>query len=188
MIDLDDFEITPDAEEVPLCLRGDLVARIDQLERDLKEALVDDERENRRPQAPALAEQVEELRREADGFTKVFRIQSIPRSDWKKLRREHPPEDDHVRMGLDFNPETFPVAAFAACLVSIDGDPVAPMDYPKAERFLDSITEGQFMRLWTAVNNVNVRSGGALPKSDLVTGILRYSEPTSTTPSPEESR
>ena len=60
-----------------------------------------------------------------------------------------------------------PVAAIAACSVE------PKMNAEQAERLADTVSDGEFSKLWQAVLAANLRVGDGTPKSVLATTILR---------------
>lgn len=120
---------------VPICLRGDLVAEHEQLERRLEDA-------NRRAVdslagngAGELIDQLEALQGEMRDSTVIFRLRALPKSKWRALVAQHPPrqDDDGKPIPEDVangaNLETLLDAIVRACLVEpeIDDDTWALM-------------------------------------------------------------
>jgi hypothetical protein len=100
-------------ETVPICLRGDLVAQFEKLERDLDKA----QRKSANSLAGAgtrqLAQEIEALREEMEASTVVFHMRGMPDKRWQALTAQHPPRrtedgDVHDRDKLlGVNSETF---------------------------------------------------------------------------------
>ncbi|MGI5155829.1 hypothetical protein [Microbispora sp. CA-102843] len=139
---------------VPLCLRGDLMAVWEQLDREFREAntSVDDEvtASGRSAKAAKLAREMEDLRREMQAATRVFVLQAARRPDWLRMVKEHSRNED----GDDLNQESFSVAIVAACCT----DPV--MTPAQAEQLKDELTDGQWEELAKAVMRLNRTSPG----------------------------
>lgn len=108
---------------VPVCLRGDLAAEHEELERRLDEA-------NRRPAeslagngAGELADRLEELEAEMRAATVTFRLRALPKPVWRALLAAHPPRQDDdgnpiaEDTAIGINMETFWDAMIRACLV-----------------------------------------------------------------------
>jgi hypothetical protein len=169
----------PVSRTVRLCLRGDLIAAREQAERDLLVARVDDERQNRTPEAPAIAERILELEAEADNAAAEFHICAVGRTRWNGLLDENPATDKDIANDLDYG-QGFPVAAIAACCV----DPAMTVD--QVNQLLEVISTRQYMDLWGSVLSVNMGADD-LPKSVAATATLRDSVPKSTTAVLEES-
>ncbi|MFE3452379.1 hypothetical protein ACFXJ8_25995 [Nonomuraea sp. NPDC059194] len=142
--------------EVPIVMRGDLQARFEELERALDIA-------RRRPESDSLAggggdarriaEEIEALRAEMQGHVRVFLLRALPRKAWSDLVKEHPARKQDTSAGVDFNRDTLPVAALAACSVK------PRMAEEKAGRLVDALTQGQWMTLWNAILELNGGSG-----------------------------
>lgn len=161
---LDDFHL-PEAS-VPICARGDLQAEFDQLAQELEVA-------RRSPDADtlagtsgrtrAIAERMEELRQEMKAHTRVFRFRALPQRKWSDLLAAHPARKEDAP--ADFNRETFPVAALAACAVH------PKMTVEQAGKLVDRISSGQWSRLWLAILNLQ-QGGGDVPFSAAASAIL----------------
>ncbi|MGW4663177.1 hypothetical protein [Streptosporangium sandarakinum] len=151
---------------VPICMRGDLQARFEELERQLEAA-------RRRPESDSLAgtsgearriaEEMEELRQEMQRYVRVILLRALPRKQWSDLVKEHPPRKQDAP--ADHNRETFPVAALAACSVK------PRMSEDKAGRLVDAVTQGQWVTLWNTVLELNGGSG-EVPFSAASSAIL----------------
>lgn len=77
---------------VPICLRGDLVAEFEDLERQLEEAVREDKRDSLEDPGPvAVAERMQQLRAEMAEFTYPFRLRAMPRTAWREFVAQHPP-------------------------------------------------------------------------------------------------
>lgn len=108
---------------VPICLRGDLVAELEEIERQLEDV-------NRRP-ADSLAgtgsgeliDRIEALQDEMRASTVTFRLRALPKPQWRALLAEHPPRRDAQDNPLQddaaagVNLDTFFDAIIRACLV-----------------------------------------------------------------------
>lgn len=115
---------------VPICLRGDLVAAHEQLERQLADIA-------RRPVdslagsgAGEIADRIEALQDEMRAATVTFRLRALPKPRWRALLAEHPPrQDDDGKpvpedAAVGVNLETFWDAIIRPCIV----DPVIDDD------------------------------------------------------------
>lgn len=117
---------------VPICLRGDLTAEFEELERQLDDAqrVVAASIEDAAT-AGGIAERMEELRREMLAHTYQFRLRAMPRPAWRAFIAEHPPRKDPETGEVDerdkyvgINSETFYPALIRASVV----DPVLSDD------------------------------------------------------------
>lgn len=139
---------------VPICLRGDLQADFEQLEKRLDEAM-----RGRGDSLAAgstvnqLAEQIESLRAEMEAQTVVFRMRAVPRRQWTALVAAHPPRDDNnVDRSLSVNESTFTAALIEACTV----DPTLTSE--QWTTLLDEqLTEFQYNKLFNAAWSLNAR-------------------------------
>lgn len=110
---------------VPICLRGDLVAVHENLERQLEEA-------QRRPVdslegngTGEIVDAITSVEAQMKDATVTFRLRALSKPAWRELLAAHPPRktDDgepHPEDAVGFNTETFFDAIVRACLV----DPV----------------------------------------------------------------
>ncbi len=135
---------------VPICVRGDLQAEYEDLERQLKQANA----ANRgtlagtSEDAAAIEELMAALREQMRENTHVFTLRALPKKRWSDLVAQHKPRDEDRR--LDYNGETFPVALIQACCK----DPV--MTVKEVEELCDEIlTQGQWDALFLAAFLLN---------------------------------
>lgn len=105
---------------VALCLRGDLQARVEELERQLESA-----REERAGKLSdggterALAEQIEAVRESMKDSTVSFTLRAMSRKAWADLVAKHPAaDDDATGRALGYDPDGFFPALVAASVVS----------------------------------------------------------------------
>ncbi|MEU4367556.1 hypothetical protein [Micromonospora chersina] len=76
---------------VPVCLRGDLVAEFEDLERRLEEALRTPATSAEDDRSAVIAERMEELRSQMIEETTSFRLRAMPKPRWREFIGEHPP-------------------------------------------------------------------------------------------------
>jgi hypothetical protein len=142
---------------VPICLRGDLQAEFEELERQLAEA------EKRHTDSlagngsRAIAEQIEALREQMIEHTVEFRLRARPRREFKAIVDAHPPRraedggvDDRDKwMGV--NADTFLDALVRVSVVEpeLDEDDWATLDA--------ALTDRQFDQLYDAAWGLNRR-------------------------------
>jgi hypothetical protein len=162
----------PARRSVPICLDGSIAERVDGLERVWLDAVKYDREHNAPDTAPAIRDQIEALRAEADAATIEFTVEALGSTAWRRLVAEHPPPDDDLE-GWRWDPVSFPpVAVAASCL-----DP--KMSEDQAYALADRLSDGQWGKLFGAVLHVNV--GDDIPKFALGTDDPPTSEPRSTT-------
>lgn len=163
---------------VPICLRGDLVAEFEQLQRQLEEA----ERQGLAaggieevPAAQQLAERIEALREQMQASTYPFVVEALPGPAYRTLKAAHPPrqgEDGEIvddDKFLDANYDTFLLPLFRASLV----DPV--LDDAGWDETDAALSDGQYNQLLSAALQVN-RGGVDVPFSPAASRRLRSTE------------
>lgn len=173
-------EVTPVERIVPICLRGDLVAEMELLERQLAQARANDAKVNDVPTAYPIAEEIERVQGLIEAATRIFRFRSIGGEAWEELAGQHPPSDAQRAEGFDYDLATFHPAAIAASCV----DP--EMDASQAVRLHKVIGSGQWIQLWNACHQANVGTD-RLGKSVSASVTLQRSQPSSPTAAPEGS-
>jgi hypothetical protein len=113
---------------VPVCLRGDLVAAYEELERQLEEATRTAGDSLAGSGAGDLIDRMAALQDDMRAATVTFRLRALPKPKWRALLAEHPPRrDDDDRpiqddAAIGVNLETFWDAIIRACLVDPDVD------------------------------------------------------------------
>lgn len=164
---------------VQVCLRGDLVAEHDELERRLKAARTDahtreqrgtSRRMGEKSEAVTLAEQLLALRDEMADAMLDIRIRALPRVEWQRHVREHPPKPDDEKdeaMGIDFDA----LMAVVTPLCVIDPE----LDEEDWEQLENVLSSADYDRILGAVWEVN-RSGVDLPKSRLASLVMAESD------------
>lgn len=192
-----DSEITPPELGVPLCLRGDLVASIEDAKSQIHAAIARDkvDADNRGAGELSEAERIlaraRELEEEARRQSHVFTFRGIGDRAWSDLIAKHPPtKKQRDELDVDHNPETFPTAAVAATLVKVTS-PDGTVDERQltdanVRGLRNRLTLGQWGQLWSGCLRVNT-GVVSLGKSGDGTGTLRASGPSSTTAPPEGS-
>jgi hypothetical protein len=175
---------------LPVCLRGDLTAEFERLDRALTEA------QRNEPDSLAgngtgdLVDQIEAVREQMREHTYDFRLRALPKPRFRALIGDHPPrrgdggeilETDRV-FGL--NTDTFFDALIRACVV----DP--QLDDQTWAQLEPVLTDRQYDQLATASWDVN-RSDVDVPFSLAASRISRNSgagsKPRTTSESPRRS-
>lgn len=164
---------------VQVCPRVDLRDRHAELEVLLAEAtrsasggLADDT-------VQRLAREIAALEDEIDQSSRTFVFRALSRRRWRALLADHPPRDEDRKGGADFNADTLPAAAIAACAV----EPRISAD--EAVLLEDAINLAEFEKLWGAVLAANLGAND-IPKSLIATAVLRTSAASSTTAALED--
>lgn len=167
----------PRTTTVWLPIDAEVLDRIEDLERDLRIATGDDEREHRVPKAPAIKAELEALRVEAEAETAAvaFKFGELPRKQWRDLIDTHRSEDPARR----WDENTFAPAAIAAsCL-----EPQISAD--EAQTIWDEWGTSHGYVLFSAAVMVNEETP-KVPFSVTDTAANRDSQRSSTTAPPEE--
>lgn len=169
--------VRPKTTTVRVCLRGDLLAQHEELERELAEAIRLDMTENRHAQAPVIAAKVTALQKKIQAAEVEFTFTAVGQQAWTDLVVQHPATERDTEAGLDFDSSKFPVAAIAASCTN----PV--MTLAQAETLYERLNGGQWGELWQGCLRANV-AGADVPFSLAASAILRGSE---TKPEPPTS-
>ncbi|MEV4767804.1 hypothetical protein [Micromonospora humida] len=144
---------------VPLCLRGDLVAEFELLERQLDEALSVPAPSLEGDGAGAIAAQMEALRQQMREQTYPFRLRAMARPAWHEFVAEHPPRKDEESGEIDERDRVrgVNVASFFPDLIR--RSVVEPaLDNAEWSRLLDEVlTDRQFNELADAAWGLNRR-------------------------------
>jgi len=144
---------SPPARTVELCLRGDLVAKLEQVTRDLALATANKDA----AAVESLTKTAAEVRREMAQAVIVVRFEAIPRREWLALLAEHPPRDDDATdQRVGFNAATLYEAIVRRSWVAPE---LAPADL---DALLEVVNDGQFNELADAAFSVNTR-GAVVP-------------------------
>ncbi len=170
----------PRQRTVKICLDGDLSNEWGRLADAYDAAVRADARENRLPEAPALAEQMDELRDRMEAETEPFTFRQIGYQAWTDLMVESPPTDVQIERKLDHDPVTFQPKAVAASLIA---PALEPGEFAE---LLPDLTAGQFARLWDACVAVNT-GDNRVPFSAVDFANQLGSKPKSTTAPSGES-
>lgn len=164
--------------EVPVLLSTDAADRIVAAERQVERAQAAVEAAERveaeklnKPRTDQAREQLQAAQAELDAAQDAarehlyeFRFTSIGSEDWEALVLSHPPTKKQRELygrELDFNPDTFPVAAVAVCLTEIvqpDGS-VEPVDTTPDDvraTIKSKVKQAVWQQLWGACYRVNV--------------------------------
>lgn len=141
---VDDFLSQREGNEdsCQIVMKGRLADEISRLQDEFKMARRLDESENRVPQAPGIADQIEALRAEMEASARTFEFEELPRHEYEDLIGEHPPRKVDSEGGAQWNADTFPPALIAAA----SKEPkLTPKD---AQRLWDDLPFGEARRLW----------------------------------------
>jgi hypothetical protein len=152
---------------IPLCLRGDLQAEFEDLDRELvdEQAKPNDSLAGN-PRIIELTEQLDRLREQMKDSTVVLRVRALSNRAWLALVNEHEPrEGNHVDAAYGFNLETLAPVLVRRCLVpKVEDD--------QWERLYAVLSNGQFEQLFLAAHGAT-RGKVDIPKSFAASEIQR---------------
>jgi hypothetical protein len=159
---------------VTVCVRGDLVAEIEELERELKAAIEErknDPRLTSKSPAKDYADKIQAKRAEMDEHTITFRLRGMKAATWREFTSRHKGADG----GLDI---------LALMGEALPASVVSPeLDAEDWERFNDNVAASEIGKLIDAVWELNMQ-GVAVPKSPLASAVTRTSGDDSKQPEP----
>lgn len=162
---------------VSICLRGDLVARLEDLERqgqDAKVAEVAASKED--PGVAGILAEIRNLQEEMRDSTEVFRLRAMTPRGYRRLKEQHPPrrgDDGKLNAGdasLGFNRDTFLHVLIRECTVApelagqqwrellgdSDAEATALEDEGRNAEIVDGLlTYSQFMELANTAYDLN---------------------------------
>lgn len=161
---------------VEICLRGDLTARFEELERELAAVVERPESQSieDEPEALRIAREIEAVRAEMQEHSYTFVVQALPRPAYQSLKSEHPPrqnDEGEIRQEdavLDANYDTFLEPLLRASLV----DP--EMDEATWAELVGKLSENQYNSLINAAYMVN-KGGISVPFSRAASALLSSS-------------
>jgi hypothetical protein len=136
---------------VELCLRGDLAAELEELDRQFAALPESDGRLTSGAERRRLGEQAAALRGQMKASTVVFRLRGLSRRTWDALVKAHPPVegvDEHKVFG--YNTETFFDALVRASVV----DPV--LDDEQWTALIDVVTTNQWRKLALTAQTLSI--------------------------------
>lgn len=158
---------------VEVCLRGDLVAQVEDLERELRDLRTNTETMADQGRARKVAERIEAARAEMSAKAIVFRFRGLDRHGWAQLLTDCPPRDGVATdKALGYNPETFYPALIRRCLVE------PQVTDEQWERLDARLSSGQFDSLADTALAVSRRKVD-VPFSFAASATLRSSAETS---------
>lgn len=160
---------------VPLVLRADIQARIEELELQLIEIRKEADTLAGNPAAAEVAGRIEALIKESEDATIKVTIRGLPRKAWSDLKAKYPHKDPVM---YEYDAVALLNEAVPACWVAPD------IDAETREKLLDELTDGQWVRLCQAVQAVN--GDVSVPFSALATLARRDSGASEPQPEPTE--
>jgi hypothetical protein len=156
---------------VELCLRGDLQADYEELERQLSAATdrPDDGRIVGNVDVRRIALDMDALRVQMADSVQVFRLRAFRRGRWTALLADHPADEGDER-GYGYNPETFAPAAVIESVIEPAG-----ISEETWEQLFDSITDSQFNQMYSVAQILNQRPV-SIPFSKAASALTRGSD------------
>lgn len=141
---------------VAICLRGDLNAEHESLDRQLGKLIDTPVTKFGGDGRGELQQRIRDLEAEMEASTAEFRLRALPRREWRELVAKHQPriEDGKVNetdAALGINTETFFEPMVRRCLV----DP--EVDDEQWFQLTEALTSRQFDTLWDASWSLNRR-------------------------------
>lgn len=139
-----------------------------------------DESENRAPQAPKIAKQIEALRQDMEASSVEFVFEEIPAHIFDALVNEVPPSKDDKAEGAAWSPDKFPPLLLAAA----SKEP--KLDREQARKLWRGLPKGEQNKLWLAAFGIQTRVG-RIPLAVSGTGTTPTTGTSSDTAPQEES-
>lgn len=140
---------------VPICVRGDLVAELEELDRQYAAApeAGNDVRLTSGAERRRIAERAAAVKEQMAAATIVFRLRAMDRNDWDDLLKAHPPrEGDAEDKENGYDTSTFPNALIKASAVEPE---LTDERWAALEPKLAPV---EWSRLGAAALNLNMRS------------------------------
>lgn len=151
-----------------VCLRGDLAAEFDDLERQLQEAreTTGRKRVGSKSDAQQIVEKMDALREQMAEEMLDIKVRALPRREWLELTKKYPPrEDERLDEAMGVNLVPLMEEAIPRCVVEpeLDED-----DWKQLDSVLAS---SEYDKLLNAVFAVN-RNEVDIPKSRLASLVM----------------
>ena len=175
MTDIDDLIAQARLPErtVPICVRGDLIAELEELDRQyaaVPEA-GNDVRLTSGAERRRIAEQAAAVKEQMAAATIVFRLRAKDSHDWDDLLKAHPPREGNAEDTANgYNVDTFPDALIKASAV----EPELTDERWAALR--PKLAPVEYSRLGHAALNLNMKSVN-VPFSRAASQMIQTSEP-----------
>lgn len=135
---------------VELCLRGDLVAEVEDLERQLRDSSTAAERLTGNVEGRKVAQRIEALREQMLDHTIVIRLRAMSRREFQQFIVDHGPRDGNADdQAAGINTETYFDDLIKACTV----EPVLTDE--QWDGLFDAVNTRQWNDLRTAASNLN---------------------------------
>lgn len=138
---------------VTVCLRGDLQAEWERLNAKLAELRAAPGRKlTDNSEASAIAARIREIEGEMKEATLELTLRALPRRDWIRLLRDHPPrKGDEGDKALGLNAETFFDALVPRSIISPE------LNEDQVSRLMDALSSAQYDKLLETAWSLNRR-------------------------------
>jgi hypothetical protein len=139
-------------KSIPVCMRGDVLAEIQELEREINQLRSDDDDprmvDSNQSSAATLADKIRELEAEAERYTINLRLQALERKEWNKQ------VDLHTDENLATGERKLDLAAM--CVDIFPDSLISPeMTTRQQDNFLTGLTEGQWEEVMQGLWDLN---------------------------------
>lgn len=135
---------------VELCLRGDLVAQVEDLERQMQAVKPPTDRMVGNVEGRKLAAQIGQLQQQMRSSTIVFHLRALSHREYRDFIVAHPPRDDNqVDAMYGYNRETYFTDLTRLCLTAPE------LDDEQWEQLLNALTAKQWDELAGAADSLN---------------------------------
>lgn len=177
-------------EDVPICLKGSLVAKWEAAEREVAqvqarfELAVKSKSSTAEVAAERLAalEHYQAVEAEMTAASITFTMTGVSEAAWKGVLLKHPPRSDYqLDQFFGYNTAAAPPELIRLTMLS----PI--LSDQQWARLLAALNDAQFQRLLDAATRLNRGSDGTIPFSLAVSEAMSSSEETLTAPSSSES-
>jgi len=167
---------------VPINLRGDLIAEVQELNEELGELRtrnVGDQRMAENPRITEIIERIDAINAEADESELELRLQAVPGERWRKAIADNPPSDSEKDEGYLADTHAVARDVFPESIVSPE------MDADDVEALLDVLANAQ----WELIANTIWQLNGGdnkIPFSRLASQLRPNSDAGQKSPDPGE--
>lgn len=154
------------------CVRGDLVAEVERLDRELASLASADQRLTGNQEARKVAEQIEAVREHMQTSSIEFTLRALGRRAFQKFQTEHAPRDGNLTdRAMGFNEETFMDDLVRQSIVA------PKITDEQWDSLCDSMTAAQWSEFANVATSLNMEQV-SVPFSRSASRILRTSDGT----------
>lgn len=154
-------------QQVQICLRGDLLVRFAELERELATASTATNESLASGAVPReLAERMEAVREEMHEGSVTFTLRALSEQAWRAILKLHPAQvDNYADLRAGFNRETMGPALIKVCVVE---PKLSPDQWTKLR---DKLSPAEWSKLDKAASDLNFEAV-SIPFSEAASQIL----------------